>query len=141
MSPHQDIRPENSQNGGPSRPVNDETHEPELVLWEPPNIEQEALAERIRVDAEFYNRVGLYAALGKAAEEEFRRSIQRLNQVIRTKIKDLQRELAEDTTRFNVRKQDADKKIGEIKDALLRHEKEVESLKGELPPLTKRHEE
>jgi hypothetical protein len=141
MSPHHDVHPDAPQNGGPTQPAKDLSHESELVIWEPPDIEQEPLAEKIRVDAEFYKRVGFYAALGKTAEEEFRRSIQRLNQVIKTKINNLQKELTEDIKRFSVRKQDADQKIVEIKDALSRYQKEIENLKEELPALTNRYEE
>lgn len=129
-------------NGRDTQSGNDQTSESDFSLWEPPdNTEQQPIPNKIRVDGEFYKRVGFYSAFNKSPDQEFRQAVGSLGKTVRAKIEDLNKELTEDIERFNTRRGEADSKIKEIKAALVRYEQEVDGLGSELLALKKRFEE
>lgn len=135
-----------SQNGGSAATVQDQNLEPDFFQWEPPDKKEESTAEvfsasKLRIDGEFYKRVGFYSAFNRLSDQEFRQAIQSLNKTIATNIANLTKELTEDIARFNKRKEEADSKAAEIKLSLVRYEEEVGLLQTELLCLQTRLEE
>lgn len=135
-----------STNGGSAASVKDPAPEPDFVLWEPPEKKEEPTtnqpnATKVRVDAEFYKRVGFYAAFNNTSHQEFRQAIQRLHKTIERNLENLNQELTEDVERFKKRKEEAENKVKEIKVFLVRYEEEVGLLKTELLCLQARLQE
>jgi len=126
------------QNGSSAPSVKDQQPASEAFLWEipekpkEPSTAQEPTAKEVRIDGEFYKRVGFYSAFNKSSDQEFRQAIQKLHGRVEQNIANLQKELNEDLARFRNGKADADGKITEIKIALSRYEQQVEDLKDEL---------
>jgi len=126
------------QNGGPAPSVKDQIPESESFLWEVPDkpekqsTAQESPGNKIRIDGEFYKRIGFYSAFNKSSEQEFRQALQKLHRTVEQNIQNLEKELENDLVRFKSGKEDADGKISEIKTSLARYEQQVEDLKDEL---------
>lgn len=128
--------PQTPQNGNHSAHVQEQALETDFLPWKLPESPDEQLTtEKIRVDAEFYKRVGFYSAFNKLSEQQFRQSIVRLSKTIEIRIESLNKELTEDIERFESRKAEADRKTGEIKTSLTQYEQEVDQLRSELPAL------
>ncbi|HXQ36337.1 MAG TPA: hypothetical protein VN843_20155, partial [Anaerolineales bacterium] len=135
-----------SENGSHAASVKDQTPEPDFVLWEPPERKQEPTADqsnakKLRIDGDFYKRVGFYSAFNRSRDDEFRQSIYKLTKTIERNIAQLSKELEDDIARFTKRKQEADTKVQEIKEVLVRYEEEVGLLKTELLCLRSRLQE
>lgn len=135
-----------SVNGGPAASVKDQNTESDFFLWEHPEKKDQPTAgqtgaNQIRIDGEFYKRVGFYAAFNRSTDHEFRQAIQKLNKAIERNIENLVKELNDDIERFTKRKQEADNKVTEIKAGLVRYEEEVGLLQTELLGLRVRLQE
>ena len=126
------------QNGGPAPSVKDQNPESESFLWtvpdkpDKPSSAEESPENKIRIDGEFYKRIGFYSAFNKSSDREFRQVIQKLHRTVEQKIENLEKELNDDLARFKSGKEDADGKISEIKTSLAQYEHQVEDLKDEL---------
>ena len=136
-----------SQNGGPAPSVKDQSPQSEAFLWEVPDKpEEQSTAKelpenKIRIDGEFYKRVGFYSAFNKSSDQEFRQAIQKLHKIVEQNIENLKKELNDDLARFKSGKEDAEGKVSEIKTTLVRYEQQVEDLKDELLLLNARSQE
>src|SRR5689334_20749795 len=126
------------QNGSSAPSIKDQNAGSEAFLWEVTEKPKELPAiedppkKEVRIDGDFYKRVGFYSAFNKSSDHEFRQTIQKLHGRVEQNIENLQKELNEDLARFKNGKADADGKITEIKDTLVRYEQQVAELKNEL---------
>ena len=95
-------------NGNHTLSANDQSLESDFSPWQAPDTEQQPIADKIRVDGEFYKRVGFYSAFNKSSDQEFRQAVARLSKAVKARIESLDKELTVDLERFQSRKEEAD---------------------------------